>query len=88
MTRAADKALVADLARALGTQKLHMAYQPKVMLRDGSLTRVEALVRWEDPSHGVVEPSRFVPLAEEHGLIDDLTLWGLRTILKQWLDWR
>jgi EAL domain-containing protein (putative c-di-GMP-specific phosphodiesterase class I) len=88
MTRAADKALVADLARALGNQKLHMAYQPKVMLRDGSLTRVEALVRWEDPSHGVVEPSRFVPLAEEHGLIDDLTLWGLRTILKQWLDWR
>ena len=65
-----------------------MVYQPKVSLRDGSLTRVEALVRWDDPELGAVEPSRFIPLAEEHGLIDDLTLWGLRTILRQWLDWR
>ena len=65
-----------------------MVYQPKVALREGSLTRVEALVRWDDPELGPVEPSRFVPLAEEHGLIDELTQWGLRTILRQWLDWR
>jgi EAL domain-containing protein (putative c-di-GMP-specific phosphodiesterase class I) len=65
-----------------------MVYQPKVAMREGSLTRVEALVRWDDPELGPVEPSRFVPLAEEHGLIDDLTHWGLRTILRQWLDWR
>src|SRR4051794_34685165 len=64
-----------------------MLYQPKVKLRDGALERVEALVRWDDPELGQVEPSRFVPLAEEHGLIDDLTQWGLRTILRQWLDW-
>ena len=65
-----------------------MLYQPKVSLRDGTLKRVEALVRWNDPDLGPVEPSRFIPLAEEHGLIDDLTQWGLRTILKQWLEWR
>jgi EAL domain-containing protein (putative c-di-GMP-specific phosphodiesterase class I) len=65
-----------------------MVYQPKVSLREGGLTRVEALVRWDDPELGPVEPSRFVPLAEQHGLIDELTQWGLRTILKQWLDWR
>ena len=65
-----------------------MVYQPKVSLRDGALVRVEALVRWDDPDLGPIEPSRFVPLAEEHGLIDDLTQWGLRTILRQWLDWR
>ena len=76
-----------DLSRAIETQQLHMLYQPKVKLRDGALERVEALVRWEHPDLGPVEPSRFVPLAEEHGLIDDLTQWGLRTILRQWLDW-
>ncbi len=65
-----------------------MFYQPKVSLRDGTLMRVEALVRWHDPELGAIEPSRFVPMAEEHGLIDDLTQWGLRTILRQWLDWR
>lgn len=65
-----------------------MLYQPKVRLRDGALASVEALVRWDDPRLGSIEPSRFVPLAEEHGLIDELTQWGLRTILGQWLDWR
>ena len=79
---------MAGLGRALEDQQLRMAYQPKVSLQDGSLMRVEALVRWDDPELGPVEPSRFVPLAEEHGLIDDLTLWGLRTILSQWVDWR
>ena len=65
-----------------------MVYQPKVRLRDGALTRVEALVRWDDPQFGSVEPSRFVPLAEKHGLIEELTQWGLRTTLRQWLKWR
>jgi EAL domain-containing protein (putative c-di-GMP-specific phosphodiesterase class I) len=82
-----DQALLGGFERALADQRLHMVYQPKVSLRDGGLTRVEALVRWDDPEFGPIAPSRFVPLAEEHGLIDDLTQWGLRTILRQWLDW-
>lgn len=77
-----------ELSRAIEDQRLRMLYQPKISLRDGTLVRVEALVRWTDPELGIVEPSRFIPLAEEHGLIDDLTQWGLRTILKQWLEWR
>jgi EAL domain-containing protein (putative c-di-GMP-specific phosphodiesterase class I) len=88
VSRRAEDAILAGLERALDDQRLHMVYQPKVALRDGSLARVEALVRWDDPELGEVEPSCFVPLAEEHGLIDDLTLWGLRTILRQWVDWR
>ena len=88
MNAPADLRLLSGLQEALDEQYLHMAYQPKVSLRDGSLKQVEALVRWNDPELGPVKPSRFVPLAEEHGLIDELTLWGLRTILKQWLDWR
>ena len=88
MGNRADEKLIRGLSRALEEQQLHMLYQPKVKLRDGALERVEALVRWDDPELGQVEPSKFVPLAEENGLIDDLTQWGLRTILRQWLDWR
>ena len=85
---AADRRLLESFGRALADGKLHLVYQPKVRLRDGKLTRVEALVRWEDEELGPISPSRFVPLAEKHGLIDPLTEWGLRTTLKQWRIWR
>ena len=85
---AADRRLLESFAKALADQKLRLVYQPKVSLKDGRLTRVEALVRWDDPELGPVSPSRFVPLAEKHGLIDPLTEWGLRTTLRQWLIWR
>jgi EAL domain-containing protein (putative c-di-GMP-specific phosphodiesterase class I) len=83
-----EDTLLHGLGRALKEQRLYMLYQPKVRLPDGSLAGVEALMRWKDPDLGFVEPSRFIPLAEAHGLIDELTLWGLRTILRQWLEWR
>ncbi|HEX4761203.1 MAG TPA: EAL domain-containing protein [Sphingomicrobium sp.] len=86
--RKSEAQLLASFEKALEDGRLRMVYQPKVALRDGSLKRVEALVRWDDPELGSIEPSRFVPLAEEHGLIDGLTQWGLRTTLCQWLDWR
>jgi EAL domain-containing protein (putative c-di-GMP-specific phosphodiesterase class I) len=84
----AELGLLDGFERALINNRLHMVYQPKVALVDGRLQRVEALVRWEDPVFGAVAPSRFVPLAERHGLIDPLTHWGLRTTLRQWLKWR
>src|SRR6478735_1494389 len=87
MIGAADLGLLDGFERALINNRLHMVYQPKVALADGSLQRVEALVRWDDPVFGAVAPSRFVPLAERHGLIDPLTQWGLRTTLRQWLKW-
>jgi len=85
---AADKKLLESFGRALAGQKLNLVYQPKVGLKDGRLGRVEALVRWDDPELGPVSPSRFVPLAEKHGLIDPLTEWGLRETLRQWSLWR
>lgn len=88
MINPADLGLLDGFERALINHRLHMVYQPKVSLSDGSLTRVEALVRWDDPKLGPVPPSRFVPLAERHGLIDQLTQWGLTTTLRQWLAWR
>ena len=83
----ADLGLLDGFERALINNRLRMVYQPKVALADGQLQRVEALVRWDDPAYGAVAPSRFVPLAERHGLIDPLTQWGLRTTLRQWLKW-
>ena len=85
---AADRKLLESFERALARQKLRLVYQPKVSLKDGRLTRVEALVRWDDPELGPVSPTRFVPLAEKHGLIDRLTEWGLKTTLRQWKAWR
>jgi EAL domain-containing protein (putative c-di-GMP-specific phosphodiesterase class I) len=84
----AELRLIDSLHKALEEQRLHMVYQPKVSLRDGSMRQVEALVRWEDPVLGTVKPSHFIPLAEQHGLIDELTQWGLRRILRQWIEWR
>jgi EAL domain-containing protein (putative c-di-GMP-specific phosphodiesterase class I) len=88
MINSSDLGLLDGFERALINHRLHMVYQPKVSLTDGSLVRVEALVRWEDPKLGAVPPSRFVPLAEHYGLIGELTQWGLTTTLRQWLDWR
>ena len=88
MISQSDISLLDGFERALINGRLHMAYQPKVSLDDGSLKRVEALVRWDDPTLGAISPSKFVPLAERHGLIDDLTQWGLRTTLRQWRSWR
>ena len=88
MIAQADLGLLDGFERALANNRLFLAYQPKISLADGSLKRVEALVRWNDPALGAVPPSRFVPLAEKHGLIDQLTQWGLRTALRQWRLWR
>ena len=83
----ADLGLLEGFERALINNRLHLAYQPKISVADGTLKRVEALVRWDDDSLGPIAPSRFVPLAERYGLIDKLTQWGLRTALRQWRVW-
>ncbi len=83
-----DVRLLDELERTLRQGGLRLVYQPKVHALDGSLVRVEALVRWAHSELGAIPPSRFVPLAEQHGLIDDLTQWALRTALRQWRDWR
>lgn len=63
-------------------------YQPKVKLLDGTFTGVETLVRWDHPSDGLVYPDQFIPEAEEHGLIHNLTRNVLAEALSQLGRWR
>jgi diguanylate cyclase (GGDEF)-like protein len=78
-------ALLADLRAALTTnpEQLIMHYQPKLDLRTGSVEGVEALVRWNHPTLGVISPDRFIPLAESTGLIEQLTPLVLDLALTQ-----
>lgn len=81
-------ALEAALGDALENGALHLQYQPQIRLADGELYGVEALARWHHPEMGVIPPARFVPLAEECGLIHQLGVWAIRQACAQLADWR
>ncbi len=76
-----------DLRRALEREELRLAYQPMLSLRDGSVVAVEALLRWEHPTRGIVPPLEFVPLAEESGLIEPIGAWVLDEACRQAVRW-
>ena len=80
------RALEGDLREALAAGALEMAYQPQVD-RKGAMTGVEALVRWNHPTRGMVSPAFFVPIAEECGLIVELGLFTLRRAFEDSRRW-
>ncbi len=79
---------LAGLQRAAETGALFLMYQPKLDLRSGAITGVEALARWQHPKRGSISPSAFIPATEQSGLIDWFTEWALTTAVRQWAQWR
>jgi predicted signal transduction protein with EAL and GGDEF domain len=80
--------LEARLRRAVQEDSLSLRYQPKFRLADNRLAGVEALLRWCDPEHGDMPPTRFIEIAEESGLIIDLGSWVIRAVCRQLREWQ
>jgi EAL domain-containing protein (putative c-di-GMP-specific phosphodiesterase class I) len=91
LTQAANERLELEirLRHALEQEQFFLHYQPLIRVTDGRVLGVEALVRWQPPDQAVIPPGRFIPVAEESGLIAPLGEWVLRTACAQarsWLD--
>jgi len=78
----------ADLRRAVERQEFRLYYQPVVTLATEAVEGFEALVRWERPGSGLVQPGEFIPLAEETGMIVELGEWVLTEACQQAIRWQ
>ncbi len=78
-----------DMRKGLERDEFVVYYQPKLELSTGAVLGMEALIRWRHPSHGLVSPGTFIPLAEESGLIVPIGIYALKEALAQtrrWID--
>ncbi|GAA5078037.1 bifunctional diguanylate cyclase/phosphodiesterase [Lysobacter panacisoli] len=80
--------LLNDLRGAQEQGQLILLYQPMIELRTRRVIGAEALVCWDHPQHGRITPSTFIPVAEEHGLIESLGEWVLEEAVRQCSSWR
>ena len=81
------QSLEGQLRYALERQELFLHYQPKVNLKTGAITGVEALVRWQHPERGLLLPSQFLTIAEDTGVIVAIGQWVLREACRQTREW-
>ncbi|MGM9486116.1 bifunctional diguanylate cyclase/phosphodiesterase [Ideonella sp. YS5] len=80
--------LESSLHRALEREELYLVYQPKMELRTGRITGVEALMRWHHPTLGMVSPAQFIPIAEDSGLIETMGQWALEVACRDARRWQ
>ncbi len=78
----------AELHHALHRDEFELHYQPKVDLKSGAITGVEALLRWRSPDMGLVAPNKFIPILEETGLILEVGEWVIARACRQWRLWQ
>lgn len=76
-----------DLEKSINNNELTLYYQPKIAAKTGEIVSAEALMRWNHPEHGTVMPSRFIPIAEQIGIMPKLTWWCLNTALREFKLW-
>ncbi|HYM54753.1 MAG TPA: GGDEF domain-containing phosphodiesterase, partial [Solirubrobacteraceae bacterium] len=81
-------ALEMDLRGAVEREEFFLAYQPTFDLNDMVLKGMEALIRWDHPVRGIVQPNDFIPLLEETGMIVEVGRWVLQEACRQGADWR
>ena len=81
-------ALVAELRKAIDGNELVIDYQPQSDVATGRVCKLEALLRWEHPKHGLLAPDQFIPFAEETGMIRSLTRYVLDAALHRCRDWQ
>lgn len=80
--------IMTDLKRALREGQFQLVYQPIVSLCDGAIHKAEALIRWEHPEHGTINPVDFIPVAENTGDIVAIGEWVFREAVRQCVKWR
>lgn len=87
--QAAEKlTLIGDLRHAVARNELFLVYQPVVDMISGDMAGIEVLLRWQHPVLGLISPVKFIPLAEESGLVLPISEWVLRSACKQLLVWQ
>lgn len=82
-----DSMLANEIADALKNEEFTLYYQPKVTLSNGKIIGLEALIRWNSPTRGLVSPGQFLPVAASSGIISDIGKWVIDTVSKTIKDW-